>query len=138
MLGRLAVIPLANRFRPSRILLADLVGCLISMGAILFWPGSLLALRVGALGLGFSMASIFPTAIALAERRMVVTGGATRWLFFGAGAGAVVLPWTIGQLFEGVGPAVTMYAITVALVLDLGTLMLLLRFTAHRRSTGPA
>ena len=138
MLGRLAGIPLANRFRPSRILLADLVGCLISMGAILFWPGSLLALRVGALGLGFSMASIFPTAIALAERRMVVTGGATRWLFFGAGAGAVVLPWTIGQLFEGVGPAVTMYAITVTLVLALGTLALLLRFTAHRRSTGPA
>ncbi|PKO22604.1 MAG: hypothetical protein CVU38_08610, partial [Chloroflexi bacterium HGW-Chloroflexi-1] len=138
MLGRLAGIPLASRFRPSQILFTDLVGCLISMGVILGWPGSLLALGVGALGLGFSMASIFPIAMALAERRMLVTGSTTRWLFFGAGAGAVVAPWTIGQLFEGVGPAVTMYAITIALVLALGTLMLLLRFTAHRRSTGPA
>lgn len=113
--GRLLAIPIAARFRPRHILLADLAGCLISVSIILLWPGSLLAVWVGTLGIGAAMASVFPTTLSLAERRMTITGQVTGWFFVGASLGGMSLPWLIGQLFESIGPRVTMVAILVDL-----------------------
>ena len=106
-LGRLLSIPLATRFRPRQILLADLAGCLASLAILLLWAHSLLAVWVGSFGIGFSMASIFPTTLSLAENRMALTGRVTSWFFVGAGAGGMFLPWIIGQLFEPLGPPIT-------------------------------
>jgi FHS family Na+ dependent glucose MFS transporter 1 len=115
--SRLLSIPIAARFSPRAILLVDLVGCLISMGVILLWPASLTAVWAGALGVGASMASIFPTVISLGERHTTMTGQVMGWFFLGASVGGMVLPWLMGQLFEPVGPRVTMLAIAVDLVL---------------------
>jgi FHS family Na+ dependent glucose MFS transporter 1 len=115
-LGRLLTIPIAVRFSPRSILLADLVGCLLSVGVILLWSSSPVAMWVGALGLGFSMAAIFPTMISLAGSRMAITGGVTSWFFVGASIGGMTLPWLIGQLFESIGPRITMFAILVNLI----------------------
>jgi FHS family Na+ dependent glucose MFS transporter 1 len=112
-LGRLLSIPLAARFRPRSILLSDLAGCLVSLAIILLWPGSPLAIWIGVLGVGLSIASVFPTTLSLAERRMVITGQMTGWFFVGASAGAMFLPWLIGQLFEAGGPQVVMWVILV-------------------------
>jgi len=119
-LGRLLAIPIAARFRPRLILLGDLLGCLISVGIILLWSNSLTATWLGTLGLGFSMASIFPTTISLAERRLTITGKVTGWFFVGASAGGMSLPWLIGQLFESIGPQVTMSIIMVDLIVAVG------------------
>lgn len=115
-LGRLLAIPLAARFRPHSILLADLAGCLISVGILLLWPGSTVATWLGSLGLGLAMASIFPTAIALAERQIPITGRVTGWFLVASSVGAMTLPWLIGQLFESAGPQITMVAIFLDLV----------------------
>ncbi len=127
--GRLLAIPIAARVRPRYILLGDVVGCIVSVGLILAWPGSLAAVWLGTLGMGLSMASIFPTMLSLAERRMTVTGQVTGWFFVGASAGGMSLPWLIGQLFESTGPQVVMTAILVDLVLALGILFVLLAFS---------
>jgi FHS family Na+ dependent glucose MFS transporter 1 len=119
-LGRLLAIPIAARIRPRSILLSDLAGCLASVGVILLWPNSLTALWLGAFGLGFAMASIFPTTISLAERRMAITGHVTSWFFVGASIGGMSLPWLIGQLFESIGPRAMMFAILVDLILAVG------------------
>ena len=121
--GRLLAVPIAARVRPIRILFADLGGCLASLGAILLWPESPLALWVGTLGLGFSMASIFPTAISLAERYLPITGRATGWFLVGASAGAMFLPWLIGQVYDVHWPQVTMVVIAVDLVVALAILV---------------
>lgn len=114
--GRLLAIPIAARFRPRVILLSDLLICLISVGVILAWPHSILAVWIGTLGIGAGMASVFPTIFSLAERRMVVTGQITSFFFVGASAGAMTLPWLIGQLFEGIGPQIVMWGIFANLV----------------------
>jgi FHS family Na+ dependent glucose MFS transporter 1 len=126
-LGRLLSIPLAARFRPRSILVADLAGCLTSVGILLLWPGSTAATWLGSLGLGLAMASIFPTAISLAERQIPITGQVTSWFLVASSAGAMTLPWLIGQLFESAGPQITLVAIFLDLVAATFVLAALLR-----------
>jgi FHS family Na+ dependent glucose MFS transporter 1 len=130
-LGRLLAIPIAARFRPRSILLGDLVGCLASVGVILLWPNSLTALWLGTLGLGLSMASLFPVSLSLAERYMTITGKITSWFLVGGGAGGMSLPWLIGQLFESVGPRVTMLAIMADLVVAAGVFAVLVFYSTR-------
>ena len=124
-LGRLLGVPIATRFKPQVMLYTDMVGCLVSLGVILLWPGSAVALWVGTLSVGFSMASIFPSAMVLAGQRMHLTGGITGLYLMGAGAGGMFLPWFIGQMFERIGPGVTMDIILVVVIVNLGSLVLL-------------
>jgi fucose permease len=124
-IGRLITIPIAMRVRPRYILLTDLAGCLISIGLVLLWRDSLMALWTGTLGLGFSMASIFPTTLNLAERRMPISGHVMSWFFVGASSGAMLLPWLIGQLFDAVGPQMVMQAIMIDLTVMLGIFFVL-------------
>ncbi len=124
--GRLLAIPIAARVRPRYILLGDVLGCLVSAGIILTWSHSLTAAWLGALGMGVSMASIFPTTISLAGRHMTITGQATGFFFVGASLGGMCLPWLIGQLFDTVGPRVVMLAIAVDLMVAVGIFFVLI------------
>ena len=130
-LGRLLAIPLASRLRPRTILLGDLAGCLLSLAVLLLWSNSLTAILSGTIGLGFSMASIFPTLFSFAERRMTITGQVTGWFLVGASSGSMFLPWLIGQLFEQTGPRVMMLVIMSALILAVGILITLIRIPAR-------
>ena len=130
-LGRFVTVLIAARFRPRSIVLVDLVGCLASIGIILLWPNSLTAMWLSTIGLGFSMASIFPITVALAERRTTITGQVTGWFFVGASAGNMSLPWLIGQLFQSAGPRATMQAIAVNLIVAVGVFAAI-RFHATR------
>ena len=102
--------------RPPAPSLADFLGCLASLGALLLWPPPLIVVWLGTCGLGLSMASIFPTTLSLAQGRMPISGAVTGWFFVGAGAGGMTLPWLIGQLFETIGPQVTMVILFLALL----------------------
>jgi fucose permease len=133
-LGRLLAIPIAARFRPSTMLLANLVGCVVSLGVILLWPNSLGAVWLGAFGMGISIASMFPTSISLAERRMPITGQVTGWFLVGASIGGMSLPWTIGQLFESSGPQAAMLTIMADMILALVVFALVKRLSEGRRS----
>ena len=129
-LGRLLAIPVALRLTPRAILFSDLVGSLIGVGAILLWPGSEVALWGGSFLVGFSMASVFPTMLSFAARRMTTTGAVTAWFLVGSSIGAMLMPWIIGQLFVPVGPQVVMLVIGIDLLLALGV------FTALTLRTG--
>lgn len=114
--GRLISIPLATRYRNRTIIFADLIGCLLCVGVILLWPNSLTAVWLGTIGLGLSMASVFPTTLSLAERHLHVSGQTTSYFFAGASLGAMTIPWIIGQQFETIGPIITMAIIFICLV----------------------
>ena len=125
--GRLVAIPLATRLRPRTVLRLDLIGALISVGLILLWSNSSTVLWLGAIGLGFSFASVFPTTIALAERRMPLSGKITGWLFVGAGLGSMTLPWLMGYLLESVAATAVLWIILLGLILAMGLLALIVR-----------
>jgi FHS family Na+ dependent glucose MFS transporter 1 len=113
------------RSRP--ILFMDIIGCAISIAVIIVWRQSSTALWAGTLGLGLSMASIFPTLIMLAGERMVITGTITGWFLVGAGAGSMLLPWLIGQIFVITGPQAMTTVLVVALVSFVLVLLLFLK-----------
>jgi MFS transporter, FHS family, Na+ dependent glucose transporter 1 len=115
--GRLLGVPIAARLRPRTILLADLIGCFISIGIALVWPTSLPAITVASVCIGLSMASIYPTALTFAERRMKITGQVTGFLIVGGSAGGMIVPLLIGQMFESIGPRVMMFTILVDLII---------------------
>jgi FHS family Na+ dependent glucose MFS transporter 1 len=130
--GRLLGIPIAARFRPKSILLANLLGCAASTIILVLWPHSLLATWLGSMGLGFAMASIFPIAISFAGQELALTGQITGWFLVGASVGGMSLPWLMGQLFESVGPQSTMVAVLIDLVLAVGLLAVLVLYSGRR------
>ena len=130
-LARLLTIPVAARLRPRSILLGGLMGCLVSVGIILLWSDALAAVWLGTLGMGLSMASIFPTTLSLAERHATITGRASGWFCAGASAGSMSLPWLIGQFFETIGPHVMMFAILVDLIVAVSVFAVLILHSAR-------
>ena len=132
--GRLIAIPLAARFKPRVILVSNLLGCVTSVAMILIWPQSFVAVCLGAVGLGLAMASIFPTTFSFAERRMTITGQVTGWFLVGASAGAMFLPWLIGQLFEKSGARVMMVIILIDLLAALLVFVLLILNSSRKQS----
>ena len=125
--GRLVNVPVAARFGVNTILTGDLVGCLVSVGVVLLFPSSQLALWAGTIGIGLGIASLYPMTLCLAEQHMPMTGKITGWLLIGSSTGMMLLPWLIGQMFESAGPPVTMWAIAAALVGAMAVLVVIQR-----------
>jgi len=124
--GRLLGVWISTRARAATILFVDLVGCLASLGLILLWRDSALALWAGAIGVGLFMASVFPTMLLLAGERMHVTGAMTGWFLVGGGAGGMIWPWLIGQAFVGMGPVAMPTLIIAAVAANLLIILLFL------------
>lgn len=135
-LGRLLSVPIATRLRPRTILLMDLLGGLVSLVVLLLWPASLTMVWIGALGLGLSIASAFPTTLALAERNMTVTGGTTGWFFVGASLGGMSIPWLVGQLFESINPLAFLWTVAITLVLAIGVYALMMAWINRGSAVG--
>lgn len=133
--GRLLGVWVSTRLRSRTILFMDLIGCTVSTIIIMLWKDSNIALWVGTFGLGLSMASIFPTLIMLAGERMQITGAITGWFLVGSGAGSMLLPWLIGQIFAITGPR----AMTTVLLVDIAaTFFVLFLFLGLRKVPLPA
>ncbi len=130
--GRLLSIPLAVRFNPKAMLRVDLLGSLASLGLMTLFPRSLWALGLGSAGLGFFLATIFPTTMSLASRHIPITGKITGILSIGSSLGALILPWLVGQLFEGIAPEVLIYLDLVNIGLTLAVFFWLSRRLSQR------
>lgn len=115
-LGRLLSIPLANRISPQRLLLLDISGQIIILLLMLSAGPRGGIVWVVSFGFGFTMASIFPTLMSLAERNMPISGRTTSWFLVSASLGVMTMPWVIGQLFEQVGPQGLVWVLTAAVL----------------------
>jgi FHS family Na+ dependent glucose MFS transporter 1 len=127
--GRLLGVWISTRTKSLTILIMDLIGCAVSTIVIMIWKDSSLALWIGTIGLGISMASIFPTIFMLAGERVQITGAITGWFLVGSGAGSMFLSWLIGQIFARTGPR----TMTTVLLVDIvGIMLVLFIFATHR------
>ena len=127
--GRLLSIPVATRLAARQILVSGLSGGGLSLGLMLLAPNSLIVAWLGTLGLGLSLAAIFPTMLSFAERRMVINGRVTGWFFVGASTGAMTWPWLFGQLFEKVGPQTMLWVMILNLLVGIGVFAMMLIYS---------
>lgn len=116
-LGRLISVVLARKLKPSIILLGNFVLSILFLGLILIWPLNAQVIWIGSIGLGFSLSSVFPTLLSLAETRMKITGKVTSLFFLGSSSGGILVPMVLGQIFEYVGSyeiMLTLFGVTAA------------------------
>jgi MFS transporter, FHS family, Na+ dependent glucose transporter 1 len=135
-LGRLLSIPIAARVRPRYLLLADVVGGIVSLLLLLLVPGVSWVVWVAAFGFGLSMANVYPTLVLLGRRHLHLTGKITSMFMVGGSLGSMVVPWLIGQRFEVVGPQVTMTIILGTVVLAGGVVTTFLWASRARERAG--
>ena len=128
--GRLLGVWVSTRMKSHLIIVMDLIGCAVSTVIIMLWKESSLALWLGTFGLGLSMASVFPSIMMLAGERMQITGAITGWFLVGSGAGSMLVPWLLGQIFTDTGPQLMT---TVLLVDIVGMVFVLLAFLSQRK-----
>ena len=88
--------------------------CVAAGLMLLAGAGSEWSIWLGTLLAGLGVASTFATMLTYAETRMSINGAITGWFFVGVSAGAMIVPWSIGQAFERWGP--TMLPITLVAV----------------------
>ncbi|MBT3338423.1 MAG: MFS transporter [Anaerolineae bacterium] len=127
MLGRLLAIPVAARFKLERIIVAYLAGAVISAGILYFLRAHAIAVWVGSIGMGLSMAALFPSTYTLVQQRMKLSGKLTGMVWAMGSLGAMTLPWVIGQRIERVGPASMMQTMLLVWILALGIFLAALR-----------
>jgi FHS family Na+ dependent glucose MFS transporter 1 len=129
--GRLAGVFIARWVPLGAVLAGDALLCLLSLGAMLIWPGSSHALWWGSLGAGLGMASFFPTLLAWSSKRLApdgrISGALTAAFFTGSASGTILLPWAIGQGFESRGPIFSIqvvFAAALAMAVALSALLI--------------
>ena len=124
-LSRLASIPLALRFRPRTLLIADLAGCLAGLGLAVVGGSSPAMIWLATVVLGASVASLFPVSLSFARETITITGQFTALMFVGSSLGGMLLPWLIGQFFEPAGPHSAMVIMLADVVVSCGIFIML-------------
>jgi FHS family Na+ dependent glucose MFS transporter 1 len=134
--GRLLGIPLSTRLSPQKMIFFDLLLALVGMGLIFAGAGTVVLTWMGVIIAGLAIASVFPTMLNFAERRLTLTGKLTGWFFVGTSAGGMLFPWLVGQFFESSGPGFTMVLILICILVDLAIFASINYFSQkHERAT---
>jgi len=118
-LGRLISIPLPDRVRARTILAVDIMGLILSLLLLLFASHIPAVIWIATAGMGFFMATVFPTLMILAEHHLNVTGRTASFFLVGASLGGMLVPWLIGQFFETTGPHATVFWILGTVILSI-------------------
>jgi len=132
MLGRLAAAQLLGFARKTQLVIASAVGS-VAGAWILIASESTLTLMVGAIVLGLSYASIFPTVLAIAGDAYQKMAGTVFGLLFAiALIGGMTFPWAVGRLAEAAN-------VRAGMVVPLfgAALICLIAFLIKRGGVGP-
>ena len=128
-LSRLATIWLTTQFNAVSLVMMSL-GIAITIALVtLLLPTSPVILWIAAIGLGLSVAPVFPNTYGFAQRVLGLSGKVTGWFLIGSSAGSMFWPWLIGQFFKSVGPHVLMWVVLVNMCGAIAMIVLLTRMS---------
>ena len=127
MFGRLFAIPVAARFKLDKIIIVYLIGAAFSAAILFFLREFALAVWIGSIGMGLSIAALFPSTYTFVQKKMQLSGKMTGVVWAAGSLGAMTLPWLIGQRIESVGPASMMTIMLIVWILALGVFLVALR-----------
>ncbi len=123
-LGRLiaAIQPIWSGFR---LIQSGLIGAGLSATIWLMFPHSLIVVWGIAVGMGLSLAPLFPMTLAFLKEHVPLSGKLTSLIFTGICIGAMSFPWSVGQVIAWGGPHTFVWSVwglvvTAGLVFWLG------------------
>jgi len=102
-LGRLVAAAVVRRVGEVRLLVVSCGLATVAALGLVVGDGAPVAVWVGAGLFGATVSPQFPTMIAVADRRLGLTGSITAWIIAGTGLGSLTLPWLIGVLLDRAG-----------------------------------
>ncbi len=98
--GRLIAVPVSRRIGPYAMVLWSSVIAVVA--ALLLTIGdsatAMVWISTGLFGIG--VAAQFPMMVSFADDHLHLSGSDTAWFVAGAGAGGLMMPWVIGQIFD--------------------------------------
>ena len=104
--GRIVSIWLARRFSAGWMLSGSMTVALLSSVILVAVNGGNIGLWIVTFLFGLSIAPQFASMIGYAEAHLALSGAATSAFIGAAGLGGLVMPWSLGQLFDARGPGV--------------------------------
>ena len=120
--GRLATVWLSTRFEALPLVRFHICLTMVFAAALLIFPLSPALLWTCAIGIGFSVAPVFPSTFGYAQNRLHLSGRITGFFLVGSSAGGMFWPRMVGQFFESQGAQVMSWIVLLNL---LGALVLI-------------
>ena len=114
--GRLTCALLGDRVSKKAILLATSIGTVIFY-LLLLYTRNLVVITIAIMGLGYSMAGIYPTTVATVGSTIKAYPMSIGVLLMTGGIGAIIMPILTGALSDAFGIFAGMSAIVIAIVL---------------------
>jgi FHS family Na+ dependent glucose MFS transporter 1 len=127
MFGRLLAIPVAARFKLDKIITVYLIGATCNAAILYFLRDSAFAVWLGSVGMGVSIAALFPSTYTLIQQKMSLSGKLTGIVWAMGSLGAMFIPWFIGQEIDARGAASMMLIMLVIWILALSIFFAALR-----------
>ncbi len=118
-LGRLIGIPISVHVKPVRIILAYVVGGVLSTAIILILPAQSWPVWVGTAGIGLCLATLFPTTFNYIQRTNEINTRLSGTVWSVGSAGGIIIPLLIGWSFDGFGPRSMMFIVLITWILTL-------------------
>lgn len=126
-IGRLLSIPVGARFPARRVVPVAVSGGLLMLILMMAFPSSSIVLWLGAVGVGFFMAPVWPTGFTLVSQSIPLSGRASSLILLGDSFGGMILPTLVGKVVEAVGAGTMPYLVAASLALNLLAFAFLLR-----------
>ena len=125
MVGRLISVPVSLKIKPKVMLFVYLFGCVLSALFLILFSTSFSAVWICTITLGLSVSTLVPTTFTLTGDYLHISGKLAGWLVIGIGAGNLVVPWLVGQLFEPFGAIILPIVNLITFIFALGLLVLI-------------
>ena len=127
MVGRLLSVPVSVRFLPRQILKVHLTWAVVSIALVAASTYVPVLVWIGSLSLGLAVSTIFPTALAFAERNIPLSGNVTSRFYLGSSVGSMTLPLLAGFLIESTGPEALLVVVGACALSCLADMALVMR-----------
>ena len=133
-LGRLIAIPISKKVAPGTIVLFNFSLLTLVVLLLLIWPTRPVMMWIGSAGVGLATSVLFPTLLSYAKTLVNMTGRVTGLLYLGSSLGMMVLPLSLGQVFDRFGGFAMILVVFGASLLGLGIIILLRFLSASIRA----
>lgn len=127
MAGRLVSVPLSSRLQLNVLITAYISGAVFSAAALRFLAHYPAAVWIGSVGMGLSIAALFPTTFAFVQSKIQISGKLNGVVWAAGSSGAMILPWLIGQQIDRAGPLAMMTIILAVWIAAFGIFHWMLR-----------